>query len=141
MASCVAAAEWANRSRAASVLGQERFTSTATTDAGASASRAAAASYSATVRPQIEATTRAPVASERREVVRQPRLHAGTLQADAVDHPADRLVHPQRRVALPRLGGQRLDHDGAERAEVDVRRQLGAVAGRARRGHDRVRAA
>ena len=42
----VSSAEWAKRSRAASVFGQERFTSTATTSAGASARSAAAASYS-----------------------------------------------------------------------------------------------
>ena len=59
----VSSTEWAKRSRAASVLGQERFTSTATTAAGASARSVAAASYSAMVRPQIDATTRAPVSS------------------------------------------------------------------------------
>ena len=63
MASRVLPAEWANRSRAASVFGHDRFTSTATTSSGAPASIAAAASYSATERPQIEATTRAPVSS------------------------------------------------------------------------------
>src|SRR5690606_5856202 len=51
-ASWVALALWANRSRAASVLGHDRFTSTATTQSGASARSWAAASYSATLRPQ-----------------------------------------------------------------------------------------
>jgi hypothetical protein len=60
--SAVAAAEWANRSRPDSVFGHERLTSTATTSGGAPASSCAARSYSAVVRPQIEATTRAPAA-------------------------------------------------------------------------------
>ena len=61
--SVVASAEWANRSRPASVLGHDRLTSTATTPSGAAASSSAARRYSSTVRPQIDATTRAPVAS------------------------------------------------------------------------------
>ena len=139
MASCVAAAEWANRSRAASVLGQERFTSTATTDAGASASKAAAASYSAMVRPQIEATIRAPVAASGG---RSCAIHASTpgpCRPTLLIIPA--TVSCTRSAGLPShgRGGQRLDHDGAEGSEVHVRSQLGAVAGRARRGHDRVR--
>jgi hypothetical protein len=63
MTSAVAEGEWAKRSRPASVLGHDRLTSTATTPAAASASNSAARRYSSTLRPQIDATTRAPVAS------------------------------------------------------------------------------
>ncbi len=61
IAARVATAEWENMCRRSSRFGQERFTSTATTSAGARARRSAAARYSSTVRPQMLATTRAPV--------------------------------------------------------------------------------
>jgi hypothetical protein len=60
-ASAVAVAEWANMRERSSTLGQLTLTSTATT--GAPTSSAAAAAKSSTLRPQMLATTRAPVAA------------------------------------------------------------------------------
>jgi hypothetical protein len=71
----VASAEWANTSDRDSTFGQERFTSTATTSAGASASAVAAFSNSATLRPQMLATTRAPASTRAGS---SSRLHAST---------------------------------------------------------------
>ena len=59
----VATAEWAKRARRSSRFGHEALTSTATTSGGASASSSAARANSSTVRPQMLATTRAPVAA------------------------------------------------------------------------------
>src|SRR3954447_7039106 len=71
----VALAEWANMLVLASMFGHDRLTSTATTAGGASARSRAAASYSATVRPQMLTTTRAPVSSRGG---RSAASHAGT---------------------------------------------------------------
>jgi len=71
----VAVVEWANMCRRSSRLGQERFTSTATTSLGARASRSAAARYSSTERPQMLATMRAPVP---RSAGRSSSNHAAT---------------------------------------------------------------
>ena len=62
-ASAVVDGEWANMRLRSSRLGHETLTSTATTPAGASDSISAARRYSSTDRPQMLATTRAPVAS------------------------------------------------------------------------------
>src|SRR3954454_21135715 len=62
IASAVSAGEWANIDRRLSTLGQLRLTSTATTSGGAPASAVAAFSYASTVKPQMLATTVAPVA-------------------------------------------------------------------------------
>ena len=78
-------------------------------------------------------------AFERRKLVLEPRLDARALQADAVDHPRGRLVHTRWRIARPRLRRQRLDDDRAERRQIEVAGQFGAVPGRARSRHDRVR--
>ena len=59
----VADEEWANNARRSSRFGHEALISTATTTSGASASSSAARANSSTVRPQMLATTRAPVAA------------------------------------------------------------------------------
>ena len=59
--------------RPPSRFGQHRFTSTATTSGGAAARSSAARRYSSTVRPQIDATTVAPVATQRRQLVARAR--------------------------------------------------------------------
>ena len=135
----VASAEWAKRSRAASVFGHERFTSTATTSAGASASSAAAASYSATrATPDRRDDPRAGV---ERAAAGRARSHAAT---PGPCRPTLLIIPPvvscTRSGGLPAHGSADSDFTttAPSAAEVDVGRQLGAVAGRARRGEDRV---
>ena len=107
--------------------------------AGASASSAAAASYSSTVRPQIDATTRAPAASSGGRSCSSQASTPGPCSPTLLIIPPAGLVHPQRRVARP-TGSAESDFTttAPSDAEVDVGRQLGAVARRARRGHHRV---
>jgi hypothetical protein len=70
-----------------------------------------------------------------------PRLHAGVLQADAVQHAGTDLVHARGRIPGPRGGRERLHHHRADLAEVEVSRQLRPVTRRPRRQHHRVRQA
>ena len=65
----------------------------------------------------------------------EPVRHAGSLQPDGVEHPLRCRVQAGRRVAGPLVGGERLDDERAERREVEVRGQLGAVTGRPGRRH------
>ena len=88
--------------------------------------------------PQMLATTRAPVAASAGSSASSQASTPGFCQPDAVEHAGRGRMHPGRRVAGPRLGGQRLDHDRAEGAEVEVGGELGAVAGGPRRRHHRV---
>ena len=48
---------------------------------------------------------------QRGEVLGHPRRQPRTLQPDAVEHAGPDLVHPRRRVAGPRVDGQRLHDD------------------------------
>ena len=115
VASRVVSGACANTWARASTFGHERLTSTATTRSATSFNARAAASKSATVRPQIDAMTRAPRASSAGRSSRDPRVDARTGQPDRVDHPAARrLRDAQRRVALrrehrDRLRGHRAD--------------------------------
>ena len=121
----VASAEWANMRERSSTLGQLTFTSSATiTTPGrhrhGTRHQLGGTAKSSTVRPQMLTTTRAPEAARRGQVVGRPRRQPRALQPDAVEHPGADLVHPRWRVARPRVDGQRLDHDGAQVAQVAV---------------------
>ena len=76
---------------------------------------------------------------ERGQIVFDPRVDAGTREADGVEHAAARrLGDAQRRIARPRERGNRLHGDRAEAARVAQMRDLGAVTEGPGRGDDRV---
>ncbi len=114
-------------------FGQLTFTSTATTQAGASANSAAA------VRVVLDPA--APDARhdagagglEGREFVPEPRRDARALQPDGVQHAPGHRADARARVARPGKGREGLDDDGAYGREVEIGAELGAVTGRAGR--------
>ena len=109
----------AGRTCAAAVLrfGHDRLTSTATTAGGASASSAAAAGVvldgaAPDAGHHGGAGGQQRRAARRSSQARHARALAGRRE---LSMPPCGLVHPGRRVAGPRLGGQRLDHHRAQR--------------------------
>ena len=103
------------------------------------ASCAAAFRYSSTVRPQMLTTTPRSGALQRGQVIREPRVDARALEADAVQHASRRLVQPRRGIAGPRLRRERLHDHGAEPLQREVRPKFGTVSTRPRRRHHRIR--
>ena len=92
------------------MLGHEMLASTATTATGAGVGDGSAATRAGSppaVKPQMLATTVAPVASERRELGRQPGVDAGVLEPDAVQHA--RVEGCRRGAGLPSQGSADTD--------------------------------
>ena len=145
MTRAVASAEWANMRDRSSTLGQLTLTSSAAMQrAGAPCSpprrpAPAARAYSATVRPQMLTTTRAPAAASAGRSSAAHAARPGPCSPTLLSMPAPTSCTRGCRVARPGLGRERLHHDRAERGQVAVVGELGAVARRPRRRHDRVR--
>ena len=84
------------------------------------------------------ATTRAPVASRAGRSCSSQASTPGSWRPTLLSMPAGVSCTRGGGLPGPRLGRQRLDHHRAQRRQVDVGRQLGPVAGGARRRHHRV---
>ena len=99
--------------------------------------KAAAANSSTGATPEAHHRPR-PGRDQAGQVVAEPRLDPGALQADAVEHAGRGLVDPGGGVSRPRTDREGLDHHRAERREREVRLELVGVPGGPRSGHHRV---
>ena len=93
------------------MLGQEMLISMASI--GEASKRRVTSTYSSIVEPHTLAMKRVSLKSSCGRMLAHHLLDARVLQADGVQHPGGRLVHPVRRIAEARLAGGALENDGA----------------------------
>ena len=122
------------------MFGQEMFSSRAATPSASDRIRVTS-TYSSIVVPQTFTMTVAPQRPQFGHLLAHEAVHADALQADRIQHPGRRLDDSGRRMPRPLVEEEPLDHDGAERCEIDDAGVLDAVAEAAARRHERASSA